>query len=978
MEITRHARGPGLVAGLLLGLALLLCAGAAFAQQAGTLYGVAEDVNGAPVGGIRITVSGPALIGGPRSQLTNAEGQFEFVLVPVGVYQLVAEAQGFQKVVQKNVKLDLGTSVETTFLMETKTAEQVIEVSGKAPVVDKRKTSSGRTLDEQYLSVVPSGRDYQSVVEQTPGVVDGGNPKIHGGSEYSNNYYLDGINVTDPTTNSFGLNFNFEAMNQVQVISGLFSPEYGNVTGGVVNIVTESGSNELTLDTGFYLNHDSLVMEDFEGKSGDFASYEGYFNVGGPIVEDHLWYYLSLQYSYNQSQLTDESPVLELRGSKHPARLYQSFYWLAKLTFAPDEHNRFDFKLQADPATIDNADQDPSAAAVAETHQDQGGLLVGLNYDGLFDDVVIKFSGGYTTSVLDIFPQERAVRSSPFGFPGVFGLGELSKKNSFGRAVGCVRAEDRADGFSNPTCTRDIQANEEFGNGQVYDLDNGGTFGGSASDVYIQRERLYFKPTVSYFLDGAFGNHELKVGSEISIMRDRETTRNPGGVLYMLTGEGSIPDYDGDGLPDVIAWTTSSQDNEQKSENRGRNIAGFVLDNWNIRDRVYMQPGVRIENATYGYDMNDSEYQGREAFDFTVFSPRFGFSIDALGDGRTRVHGGYARMYETGMLQLAKFVSRSLEVRRLRGDANDGQPAGVVANDIRDYNYTEDPDRVRVQGGASGTAIERAGLEPMQSDEWQLGVQQAIGEQSSIDVTYIRRATRNAWEDNERNLIWNQAGTDVIGSIDGSGQQTYVLRTMGAAKRVYDTVEVSLQRQFAERWLFNGSYNLTWYTGTTPELLTRDYDNPRQDIYLDGPLPDEHRHQIKIQMAYAFDMGLTLGFDYLFETGGPYSKFYENLYDGDHTNRRAPRGSDPGDDPNDPSDDKPLRLADYTDLDLRATMNLNQYIGQDLSLVCEIENVLNLSGQTDVQNKVTAENNFGTTTNRQSPFQATLGVTYSY
>ena len=59
-------------------------------------------------------------------------------------------------------------------------------------------------------------------------------------------------------------------------------------------------------------------------------------------------------------------------------------------------------------------------------------------------------------------------------------------------------------------------------------------------------------------------------------------------------------------------------------------------------------------------------------------------------------------------------------------------------------------------------------------------------------------------------------------------------------------------------------------------------------------------------------------------------------------------------------------------------MNLNQYIGQDLSLVCEIQNVLNLSGQTAVQDKVTAENNFGTTTNRQSPFQATLGVTYSY
>ena len=279
METTRTHRPLGKLSGLfsgLLSVLVLLWAGAAFAQQSGTLYGTTEDVNGSPVAGIQVTIMAPTLIGGPRTQLTNSEGQYQFVLVPVGTYQVTAEAKGFRKVVNKGIQLHLGASVDTSFLMETRAEEQVIEVSAKAPVVDHRKTSSGTTFDKKFLEDIPMGRSYQSVAQAAPGVTGGGNPVIHGGSSDSNNYYLDGINVTDPTTNTFGLNFNYEAMSEVQVISGLFSPEYGNVTGGVINIITESGSNELTLDTGLYMSSDAMAMKDFDGNERDFATYEGY------------------------------------------------------------------------------------------------------------------------------------------------------------------------------------------------------------------------------------------------------------------------------------------------------------------------------------------------------------------------------------------------------------------------------------------------------------------------------------------------------------------------------------------------------------------------------------------------------------------------------------------------------------------------------------------------------------------------------
>ena len=952
---------------------LCLFVGAALAQQTGSIYGNAEDVNGAAVSGIKVTINSPALIGGARSLLTNTEGKFQFFLLPIGTYEVRGEAKGFKTVVQKGMQLTLGGNIEVPLFMEADAGEQVIEVKATAPMVDKQKTATGQTFSKEFLENIPMGRSYQDVAMAAPGVSDSdgdGNPTIHGGSSYSNNYFVDGINVTDPSTNTFALNFNYDAMKELQVMTGLFSPEYGNVTGGVINMVTESGSNEFTLDTSLYHTGKSLTAKDFDGNEREFSKYKGNLNVGGPIIRDRLWYYVSLEYDYNSSQLSNDSPVPELQGIKHPAQISNTFMYLAKLTWAPDDESRFDIKIQGDPATFDNADQDPSEAKSAETHQDQGGMLFGVNYNAVYDKIELKFSGGYKTQFLDIFPQKRATSSSPFGFPGVFGFGELSKKNSFGRASGCLDPKDRVDGKTGDGCTKDIQANDEFGHGQHINLDTGLISGGSSSDYYITRDRWYFKPIVGYLLQNALGDHEFQLGSEVSLMQDKERDRNPGGVKYIL--EGSLPDYDGDGVPDNVAYVTGSDNNELTTTNNGRSYAGFLLDNWNLYNRVYMHPGFRIENAQYDF------YTGKTAMDFTTFSPRFSFSVDAFGNGRTSVHGGYARMYETGNLTMAKFVGRSIEARRVRGDANDGLAADAApATDVNDYNYSEDPNRVRTQGGSAGTDISKD-LVPMQTDEWQIGITQALGDDWVGDITYDHRSTIHAWEDSERNLIWNQAGTDVVGSRDGTGAQTFVLSKIDNSKRTYDSIETSFTRRLVDGILFNGSYTLTWYTGSSVELLTTAFDNPRQNAYSNGILPDDHRHTLKAQLAKEWDFGLNVGLNYLFESGGPYDQFYMNDYDGGYSNRRARRGYSSGDNPNDPSDDKQLRQADYTRLDLHVGYSFKELTGQDLELLCDITNLLNLQTVTSVEQNMTDTGNWGQPSNRQSPFQAELGLSYKY
>jgi len=945
--------------------AVLCFAFGAWAQTYGTLTGSAEDVNGGPVAGIKVTVTSPALIGGERAQLTDAGGQFRFVNLPVGKYAVRGEGKGFRTLVQTGLQVSLGETTDIVLLIEADAEEQVVEVRAERPLIDTRKTHVGASLTKEFLEDVPSGRSYQSAAQFLPGVSGGGNPNIHGGSAYSNQYYVDGINTTDPTTNTFSLNFNFDAIEEIEVITGGMSPEYGNTSGGVINVVTKGGSNEFELDSSFYVNHDGLTMSDLNGTPRDFQSYQGNINVGGPIVRDHLWYFLSTEYNYDTSQLTDDSPVPALKGIRHDPRRFQSLYWLGKLTWAPDTKNKFTLLLQGDPATIDNSDQDASSANETETHQDQAGLLASVRWDGIFDPVVAKMQAAYKTSILDVFPQRRAKSSSPFRVPGVFGFGALSDKNDFGVVRGCVPKAARADGLEGENCTpeQNIFDDPQFGQGSTFDLDTGAYTGGSSADYYIERTRIELSPAVSYFLKQAAGDHELRIGSDISLMSDSERSSFPGGASIFVQA-----DTDGDGTPEILrARAAATDDNAFTAKNDGRVFAFYALDNWNLYDRVQMQPGVRVEKSSYDFYEGKPD-GGNPAYEFTVVSPRFSFSADAFGDKSTRLYGGYGKLYETGNIALAKFVGKSIETRRVvYGGCGEGVDALAC----------EDPENVQVNGGANGTAIDKSDLKPLEVDEWHLGVERALTERLSLGLMYIRRTTTHAWEDDERNLIWNQAGTDVIGSVDGTGTQVYTLRDTDAERR-YQALELTLFRRMVDHWMLNGSYTLSWSEGTSPELLTLDYDNPRQIDYLDGPLPDDHRHTIKAQFVYKWDSGFSVGGRYRFESGGAYSKLYLNTYDGGYTNRRAPRGQDPGDDPNDPSDDKNLRLPDLTVLDLRVGYDLAPSTGQDLELYADVFNALNLQTVTEVQNEVTEANNFGQPTNRQAPFQVQLGARYRY
>jgi hypothetical protein len=159
-------------------------------------------------------------------------------------------------------------------------------------------------------------------------------------------------------------------------------------------------------------------------------------------------------------------------------------------------------------------------------------------------------------------------------------------------------------------------------------------------------------------------------------------------------------------------------------------------------------------------------------------------------------------------------------------------------------------------------------------------------------------------------------------------------------------------------------------------LNNRFGDIPPRDIFLDGPLADDHRHEVKLVMTYQATPWLSTSLRSSYYSGLPYSRLYYNQLTGQFENYRARVGYNPGANLNDPADDRALRLPDSQSVNAQVALNLQPFIGLRLDTFVDVLNVLALRTTTSV-----AENDgqdFGIPRNRELPFRFRVGLRYRY
>ena len=222
------------------------------ASAQGTTGGVTGTVSNdqGTVAGVKVSISSPSLIGGSRDTQTGTDGRYFFTQLAPGYYDI--GLPDFKTQEMKRVEVSVDRAVEGPLkLVEPLTPDvpaffEAITVSA----VDVTRTGISTVFSTEYLdhtAISSQGRSYQLAIGRTPGA-DGTavDPRVFGSTISENAYYIDGIDVNDPLTGTFGINFNFDAIAGISIQTAGFTADAGRATGAVVNLVTKSGGDQFS------------------------------------------------------------------------------------------------------------------------------------------------------------------------------------------------------------------------------------------------------------------------------------------------------------------------------------------------------------------------------------------------------------------------------------------------------------------------------------------------------------------------------------------------------------------------------------------------------------------------------------------------------------------------------------------------------------------------------------------------------------
>jgi hypothetical protein len=941
--------------GRLLLLALLVAAprlARAVGEQNGRIGGtITEAQTGAPVPGATVTVSGSSLIGGPRSVTSGDDGRYELVELPPGRYDVQVSYEGV-KPTRRRVVVRQGELVPLDIAWSPELAQEEVTV-----VVEERhltkpdSTQSGTVLSADSESKVATGRSYQDIALQVAGVVDvngGGNPQVKGGNYTMNHWMVDGLDITDPVTNTFSSNINFDSIASEEVLTGGMEAQY-NSLGGVVNLITNAGSDEWHVDSSFYLNNARFSAAGQYGNQlyngiKDFSqivraptqSYNLNLNFGGPILKHRLWFNFSFEYGYRESSQPAGPPL----NIQEPPLTSHRFLMRLKLTWAPNDKHRVTFSISADPAIFNFVDQD-GRLPVAEDYQTQGGPFAILQWD--------YFKSQNLNTNIQLGFQYNGIIFGP--------QGQLTDIPSIHHM------------FS------DANNHYDPNRPQHINLDDGSAWYNGGASGADRRYTVQFDPSVA-FRGHLWGYHDAKIGIQSRLVYNTSHISLPGNRVFSDSGGGpgetGLCSLDAMNMVRNGGRGCDTYDEQAPFDNHrwGIGVGLYLQDRWKPFKRLTVLPGIRID---FGHTENTL---GQTVSNLLGIGPRLGFALDITGDQKTIFTAFYGRANET--LSLLPTVN-----------------ADVTAVD-RTFKYNTASQQFELDhqsGGATGYRLDpNHGPDTVpHTDEVLLGLRREIFHDSVAGIEYTYKRISNIWDAIEINQIWDPSGTRVVGYVNGTPQQVFRYTTPDNNYRIYQGIDFSVESRPTPNWDVYAAYTLSWLYGPGAEEFGQigrtsaagsnsQFYNPRQAVFYDGFLPEDTRHQLKIRGSYTWK-GLILGATLQYYSGTPLTKRFYNKNDAGYTNKRSPQGTDPGvtDDGkplNDATQVAELRTPDVLVIDAKVAYDFHALIKQHIVLLFDFFNLLNLNSGTGIVDINTPQ--YGQVSARQTPFRFQIGLRYTY
>jgi hypothetical protein len=746
----------------------LLASAAGYAATTGRLNGTVKDNEGLALPGVTVQITSVNLMGS-QVAITGGEGTFNFAALPVGMYTVEASLVGFQGAVgEVRVSLNRTGSVAFTLVPEQFADEIIVEAT--VPVVDTAQVNTQQIFDQDFLqnaAIGTAGRDYLSIISQTAGAAGGGNSSVFGGTSSDNNYLIDGLSTTDPVTQTFGTNFNYDAIQEVSFQTGGYEAEFGQATGGIINLVTKSGGNDFSgsLDIR-YRDQDFGENGDHFDKDDQASSAENYsMTLGGPILRDKLWFFVSYEYVNTKRQNVGAQFVREYDGQNY----------IAKATWQIANSHRAVIRYSGDPADIPGANSSQFVEPAASYTQEQGGAIWGAELNSvLSESLLLNVKGGINRSNLD-------------------------------------------GGPTNGTRNESVHYNQDT---LITSNNYWETFTGD-------RDRDEFGANLSWFLDDFAGSHEFKFGAELSLQSFTEADwRNGAGFIYDqgasdvifddLNGDGyyneyvsveevvvgEIPGYNPDG-----SLNQAALDVQRSVKTTGDVTTFFAQDTWRPTPNLTIKPGIRFDNVALDNAV------GERVADMDRWQPRFGVAWDISGNAKYVARASWGRFMDPTALTIATFANGLDDIRHeydtMEHLCNAGFPCDRAF--LETLFQTESIDWTNGEGfnyvlfDTRGTTIyepaqtvDQAGygsLETPYADELILAFEMQVAPETSFEITYVDKETKNLIEDtcSNNNWVWDSSvpAPDIDDSstwTTSSGCTHYVIANHNYLYRDYNAI----------------------------------------------------------------------------------------------------------------------------------------------------------------------------------------------
>jgi carboxypeptidase family protein/TonB-dependent receptor-like protein len=959
----------------------------------------------APVGDVVVTATSPSLQG-EQVVVTDASGLYRVPQLPPGTYTLRFEKESYRPFSRSgmDVPADRTLRLNVELLPET-AGETTVSVIGSAPVIDVGSSTTGSVINQDFVRNLavsrPNGigganRSFDSLAATAP---QAGNDtygvSISGSQSPENSYLIDGLAVNDTAYGVNGSPLTIEFIDEVNVITGGYMPEYGRTLGGALSAVTKSGGNEFhgsiwgNFTPGALAG--SAAATNATGGTGVVAVTNDLHNIGdfgatlgGYIVKDKLWFFAGIQPSFQRYSWTRHYSSAQVDTGGNPVTdpntgqiVYspiansdqrrfsdeKSLNFIGKLTFLISPDHRLSVSVTGTPTTGGGGASFPTrlpSFLQARNGLNAATVFGGGTFNGTgnikTNDTSYNVVGELNSSFLD----KRLLLDVRVGWhhqidEGLPGDGSGLNTTQTGTLAGTPNYILHPSILRNIADVDQVPASvKQVCSGADADVRCGVLGWITGGPGFIERLVLdsYQARGMLTFLVSALGHHVLKAGVDGNIGYYEHIKAYSGLVSYTEVPESTVPGptqgtqpyavFDARNFgylkgPDQPVFLDLSD-----AKSKSVIVGGFIQDSWSILDKVTLNLGLRYDALTLAGADGVVRISLKDQW-----SPRIGVIWDPTQAGRSKVYANYGRYYEQIPLDIA---DRELTVASgLLGwhDYN----CNPLANGVDYCNaHTRRTSTARPSQYWRVTAADQVPVDPdlksAANDEIVAGAEYEVLPNARLGLNYTYRNLVRTVED----MSNDEANTYFIGN-PGEG----IADTFPRAKRTYHAVTASFVKTFSDLWLAQLSYTWTQLHGNYDGLfrpennqldpnLNSTFDLKSLLLNQDGPLAADITHTIKAYVAKEFvftpAVSLTFGVSFTASSGAPINYLGAQVLYGPGEAYILSRGSGG-------------RLPWVTSLDLR--LGLNYRLGKDSVITLSVEgfNVFNSQRPTGVDNNYT-------------------------